>query len=312
MKNLISICSLTRHEIEKIIALTGKIKYEKKVKKGDKPLTGKILAMIFEKPSLRTRVTFEVGMIQLGGNTIYLSSEDVQLGKREAVSDVAKNLSRWVDVIMIRTYHQEKIEIMARTANIPVINGLSDLEHPCQVLGDFFTILEKKKSFKNLKICFIGDGNNVCYSLMFAAAKLGVNISLAIPDSYRPEKKYINMAQKDALVSGSKIEFLKDPYQAVKDADVVYTDVWTSMGKEKERKKRIKDFKNYQVNRKLLEKAHKGFIVMHCLPAHRGEEITGEVIDGLHSVVFDQAENRLHVQKAILTLLMKSKIRKSK
>ncbi len=312
MKNLISICSLTRQELEKIIVLTGKVKYEKKVKKGDKPLIGKTLAMIFEKPSLRTRVTFEVGMLQLGGNAIYLSSDDVQLGKREAVSDVAKNLSRWVDGIMIRTYHQEKIEILVRAANIPVINGLSDLEHPCQVLGDFFTILEKKKSFKNLKICFIGDGNNVCYSLMFAAAKLGVNISLAIPDGYELKQRYINMAKKDALVSGSKIEFLKNPYQAIKDADVVYTDVWTSMGKEKERKKRLRDFKNYQVNDKLLDKARKNSIVMHCLPAHRGEEITAEVIDGQHSVVFDQAENRLHVQKAILTLLMKEKVKNGK
>lgn len=313
MKNLISISSLTKQEIENILAFTWEVKYRKKRKgRKDKPLEGKTLAMIFEKPSLRTRVTFEVGMTQLGGNTIYLASSDIQLGKRETVSDGARNLSRWVDGIMIRTSDQKKIETLAQNASIPIINGLSDLEHPCQVLGDFFTILEKKGSFKKLKISFIGDGNNVCHSLMFAASKLGIDISFAIPDGYRPKERYIDMAKKNARLAGSKIEFLKDSYKAVKNADVVYTDVWISMGKEEERKKRLKDFKNYQVNQKLLNEARKDFIVMHCLPAHRGEEITGEVIDGPHSVVFDQAENRLHVEKAILILLLNPKIKNKK
>ncbi len=302
-KDLISIHDLRVSEVEKILS------YAKKLKK--KPLQsilkGKSLALIFEKPSTRTRVSFEVGMYELGGKTVHLSPRAVQLGVRESISDVARTLSCYVDGVMLRTFAHKNLLEFAHYSEVPVINGLSDLLHPCQALGDIFTIIEKKKNLKGLKFAYIGDGNNVCHSLMFAAAKLGINMTVATPVAYAPKPEIVKLALKDAKKTGSKIEIINDPMGAARNADVIYTDVWASMGQEKEAQTRKKDFVGFQVNSKLMALAKKDVVVMHCLPAHRGEEITNEVLDGKHSVVFDQAENRLHVQKAILALLLGGK-----
>ncbi|MCP2606604.1 ornithine carbamoyltransferase, partial [Candidatus Aminicenantes bacterium AC-708-I09] len=247
---------------------------------------------------------FEIGMLQLGGEAIYLSPNDIQMGKREPVKDIARNLERWVDGIMIRTFGHEIVLELAEYANIPVINGLSDLLHPCQAMADFMTLKEKKGKLKGLKLAYLGDGNNVAHSLIFAASKCGVNISIATPPGYEPKKEIIEKARENAKDFGNLIEITNDPESAVKDADAVYTDVWASMGQEQEREKRLKIFPPYQVNRKLMSLAKEDAVFMHCLPAHRGEEVTDDVIESHQSVVFDQAENRLHVQKAIMILLM--------
>ncbi|MBI5325372.1 MAG: ornithine carbamoyltransferase [Ignavibacteriae bacterium] len=272
-------------------------------------LKGKTLALIFEKPSLRTRTSFDVGIQQLGGFSLYLSPNEINLGKRESVYDVAKNLERMVEGIMIRTFAHQIVIDMANHASIPIINGLTDFSHPCQAMADFLTILEvkggKEKNIKGLKLCYVGDGNNVAHSLMFAGARLGVNVTVACPKGFEPAPKAIELSKEDAKASGAKIEVVNDPVEGVKGADVIYTDVWASMGQEKEAEERKKIFKPFQVNDELMSHANKEAIFMHCLPAHRGDEVTDSVIDSKYSVVFQEAENRLHAQKAIMYKLMK-------
>jgi ornithine carbamoyltransferase len=268
---------------------------------------GKTLGMIFQKPSLRTRVSFEVGMLQLGGEALYLSPNEIQLGKRESVEDVARVLSRYVDCIMARVFAHEHVETLAAYSRVPVVNGLSDFCHPCQALADLFTILEKKRVLRSLKLAWVGDGNNVLTSLFFAATKVGMDVSAATPPGYEPPSKVVEMAFDFARDSGSEIEIGNDPIAAVQGADIIYTDVWTSMGQEAESEQRRRDFVSYQVNAELVGRAKADAIVMHCLPAHRGDEITDEVADGPQSVLFDQAENRLHAQKGLLAVLIARK-----
>ena len=280
----------------------------KKLQKQGKPhpyLSGKVLGMIFEKSSTRTRVSFEVGMLQLGGHAIFLSSKDIQLGRGESIHDTAKVLSRYVDGIMIRTFGHEIVEEFAEHASIPIINGLTDIQHPAQVLADLLTILEHKGKLAGLKLCYVGDGNNnVAHSLVEAAVKVGMHISIASPEGYKPNQEIIDNAVVIANETGSIVSITNDPQEAIKDADVVVTDVWTSMGQEEEQQKRLQAFESFQVNNELCQHAKSDFIFLHCLPAHRGEEVTAEIIDGPHSVVFDEAENRLHAQKAILKVLL--------
>ncbi|KPK42046.1 MAG: ornithine carbamoyltransferase [Omnitrophica WOR_2 bacterium SM23_29] len=303
VKDLISIKDLSVDEIGEIFKLAERLKNEiDKVK--EEPLKGKTLGLIFEKPSLRTKVSIEVAMAQLGGYTIYLGPDEIRLGQREAIKDVAKTLSRYLDGIVARTFRHQDILGLARHSTIPVINGLSDLSHPCQALADLFTIKEKLGRLKGVKIAFVGDGNNVCNSLLHSCSKLGLNLAVATPKRYEPKKEIYEEAKEIAKSSGGNVVCYNDPYDAVKDADIIYTDVWTSMGQEKESKVRAKAFEGFQVNSKLCSKAKGSCYVMHCLPAHRGEEITDECLDGPHSIVFDQAENRLHVEKAILLLLL--------
>lgn len=305
MKDLLTINALTTEEIEDILTLSAELKAKQKNRQTDCPLIGRTLGMFFEKPSTRTRVSFEVGIYQLGGQAIVLPVSDLQIGRGETIADTAKVLSRYLDAIVIRTFEHKIVEEWAEHASIPVINGLTDLHHPCQALADVFTIKEKKGSLKGLKMTYIGDGNNVAHSLIEICVKTGVDISLACPKGYEPDKKIVKSAIEDAKKTGSKIEILSNLQKAAKDADVLYTDVWASMGQEKEHKKRLKIFKNYQLNKKLLKSAKPDALVMHCLPAHRGEEITGDVLEGTNSVIFDQAENRLHTQKAVMVRLMK-------
>ena len=316
IKDLLSITDLNKQEFIKLFALSGILK--NKVKKGIKyqPLTGKTLAMIFQKPSTRTRTSFEVGMTQLGGHAIFLNSQETQVNRGETFADTARTLSRYVDGIMVRANaHQDIIEL-AKHSTVPIINGLSDMEHPCQILADIFTILEKKvKSMDaekwkkygldKIKITYVGDGNNVANSLMLATSIMGMNLVVCTPEGYEPHPGIIDRSKQICKKSGGKFQLIRNPKEAVKDSDVLYTDVWTSMGKEKEKNDRIKIFKDYQLNVKLISNAKPGVLIMHCLPAHRGEEISGELMDGPNSIVFDQAENRLHVQKAILLYLMR-------
>jgi ornithine carbamoyltransferase len=282
----------------------------KQLQKDGKPhpyLAGKILGMIFEKSSTRTRVSFEVGMMQLGGQAIFLSSKDIQLGRGESVSDTAKVLSRYVDCLMVRTFEHQTIEEFATQSSVPVINGLTDLHHPTQVLADLLTILEHKGKLEGLKLCYIGDGNNnMTHSLLEGAIKVGMEISVASPVGYEPNKAIVNAVIKDAKLKGTQVTITNDPYEAIKDADIVVTDVWTSMGQEAEQLKRMEVFTPFQVNDDLCKHAKSDYLFLHCLPAHRGEEVTAEIIDGPHSVVFDEAENRLHAQKAILKLLLEN------
>ena len=275
---------------------------KKKTKAGIKHhyLDGKTLAMIFTKSSTRTRVSFEVGMYQLGGSALFLSNNDIQIGRGETIHDTAKVLSGMVDGIMIRTFAHQDIVDLAKYGSIPVINGLSDDQHPTQALADLLTIKEHKGGLKGLKLAYVGDGNNVTASLLQACAKAGMDISCASPKGYTAGQKYVDQALKDAAVTGSKILMTEDPYEACDGADVIYADTWTSMGQEEEKAKRVEIFKDYQVNSKLMGVAHKDAIFMHCLPAYRGYEVTEDVIDGPQSVVFDEAENRLHAHKAIL------------
>lgn len=280
----------------------------KSLQKQGKPhpyLSGKVLGMIFEKSSTRTRVSFEVGMLQLGGHAIFLSSKDIQLGRGESISDTAKVLSRYVDSLMIRTFSHESVEELAEHATVPVINGLTDLHHPTQVLADLLTILEHKGKLAGIKMCYLGDGNNnMAHSLMEGAVKVGMHISIASPPGYLPDGKITQKAIEAATLTGSKVLITHNPLEAIQDADVIVTDVWTSMGQEAETEKRLKDLQDYQVNGELCQYAKPDYLFLHCLPAHRGEEVTAEIIDGPHSVVFDEAENRLHAQKAILKLLL--------
>jgi len=262
---------------------------------------GQTLAMLFEKPSLRTRVTFEAGMTQLGGSAIYLEG---LLGVRESIADVARNLDRWLDGIMARVFKHETLVELCENAKIPVVNGLSEVEHPCQALADFQTLVEYKGNLPGLKLAYVGDGNNMAHSLMLLSAKLGVHFTIACPENYAPDQEIWKKTLKFAQQTGSVISITDDPKQAVADADAVYTDTWTSMGQEEESAKREKAFANYQVNAQLLKGAKPDASVMHCLPAHRGMEVTSDVLDGPQSIVFDQAENRLHAQKAILSLVL--------
>lgn len=300
-KDLLNFYDLEPADFDKIWKKAEKLKKALKNGKPHASLKGKTLGMIFDKSSTRTRISFEVGMYQLGGIALFLTSRDTQIGRGETISDSAQMMSRYLNGIMIRTFSQKSVEDFARYASIPVINGLTDLLHPCQILSDLFTIKEKKGSYNKLKVAYIGDGNNVANSWIEAAAKLPVKLSLACPNGYDPDKQIMAKGKKEAKEG---IELYRDPMEAAKNADVLYTDVWVSMGQESEDKKRKKIFKNYQINSRLLKQAKKDAIVMHCLPAHRGEEITSEVIDGPQSVVIDQAENRLHVQKAILEILL--------
>jgi ornithine carbamoyltransferase len=309
MQHFLSIADLSADEVWQVLNQAKELKEEWQ-QGGNKPiLKGKTLGMIFQKPSLRTRVSFEMGMIHLGGQALYLSPAEISLGVRESVPDVARVLSRYVDGIMARVFAHKHIEELAAYSRVPVINGLSDYNHPCQALTDLFTIWEKKGKLEGLKLAYVGDGNNVAASLLFATAKVGMDMTLASPEGYELSNDVVKLGQGFAAQSGSKVELVRDPAAAVRSADVIYTDTWVSMGQEEETKRRLKDFVPYQVNAALVAQARPDVrnghvIVMHCLPAHRGQEITDEVADGPHSVLFDQAENRMHAQKAILALLM--------
>ncbi len=300
MKHLTSIADLTQEEITKIIKLGEKLKEERYKGVVTDYLKNKSLAMIFELPSTRTRVSFEVAMTELGGHAIYLNWSDLQLGRGEPIKDTARVLSRYVHAIMLRVKNHKTIEEFVKYSKVPIINGLSDLEHPCQILADLMTIYEYKGEFEDVKLAWIGDGNNVCNSLILASALTGMEMVVSTPPSYEPNVEIV----KKALNIGGKIKFERDPKKAVLGVDVIYTDVWVSMGQESEKDRRLSAFRNYQVNEELLKYASEDVIVMHCMPAHRGEEITDEVIEGKHSVLFEQAENRLHAQKAVLLTLL--------
>jgi ornithine carbamoyltransferase len=299
---------LSQFQTEEILYLLDDAIQLKKLQKQGKPhpyLSGKVLGMIFEKSSTRTRVSFEVGMLQLGGHAIFLSSQDIQLGRGESIHDTAKVLSRYVDCLMIRTFTHQTVEEFAVHSSVPVINGLTDLHHPTQVLADLQTILEHKGKLAGLKLCYIGDGhNNMTHSLMEGAVKVGMDISVACPKEYMPNQEITAHVLELAEKTGNTVVITNDPIEAIKNADVVVTDVWTSMGQEKEQEQRLKVFEPFQVNQELCQHAKSDYIFLHCLPAHRGEEVTADIIDGPHSVVFDEAENRLHAQKAILKALL--------
>ncbi len=305
-RDLLSISDLTRDEIIHILEVARLFKT--RYYAGEKiipVLKGKSLAMIFQKPSTRTRVSFEVAMYELGGHALYLNWNDLQLGRGETIADTARTLSRYVNGITARVLRHLDLVELAQYASIPVINALSDLEHPCQALADVFTIWEKKGKYEGIKIAFIGDGSdNVLHSLLLACSKLGINVVIATPPGYEPRPEILKSAEESAIRSGSTIDIIRDPENAVKAADVIYTDVWVSMGQEVEREKRIRDLSRYRVSLDLIKLAKGDVIFMHCLPARRGEEVDNEVIDGKWSVVWDQAENRLHVQKAVLALLL--------
>jgi ornithine carbamoyltransferase len=300
-RDLLTLDDLSRKEIEKVLSLARRFKSEQKSGRAHRLLVGKTLALVFEKPSLRTRVSFETGIFQLGGNAVFLGPGEIQLGVRETAADSASNLSRWVDLIVMRTFAQHTLEEMAAHATIPVINGLTDRFHPCQVLADCLTLLERKGALKGLKVAFLGDGNNMVHTWMQAAEKFSLSFVVACPKGYEPDAKIVRAAKE----KGGRVSVTHEIEKAVRDADVLYTDVWTSMGQEREFEKRRRAFQSYQLNQAVVAKAKKDAVVMHCLPAHRGEEITDEVLDGPRSVVLDQAENRLHVQKAIMVWALK-------
>lgn len=303
-RDFISLHDFSQEELAFILDVAKELKAEQKAGRSHTILQGKTLGMIFTKSSTRTRVSFEVGMYQLGGHALFLSGRDIQLGRGETIADTARVLSRMVDGIMIRTFsHQEVLEL-AKYSDIPIINGLTDLLHPCQVMADLMTIQEHKGRLAGLKLAYIGDGNNMAHSLMFGGAKMGLHVVIASPQGYKPDPAVVALAQVDAQENGGNIEIVDDPLEAVKGADVLCTDVWASMGQEEEAKVRQVAFKGYQINSEVMKLADPSAIVLHCLPAHRDEEITDEVIEGPHSVVFDEAENRLHVQKAIMALVI--------
>ncbi|HLG33087.1 MAG TPA: ornithine carbamoyltransferase [Ignavibacteriaceae bacterium] len=303
-KSLVSINDLSLEEIYQIFDVSKTLKEKQSTGESHRLLEGKTLGMIFSKRSTRTRVSFEVGIYQLGGIGLYFGPNDLQLGKSENISDTAKVLSRYLNGIMIRTFDHQDVVDLAKYSSIPVINGLTDLLHPCQVLADLFTILEKKNKLQGLKLAYIGDGNNVAHSLLNGCSKVGMDLSIASPSGYTPKKEIVENAKENSKYMGSKIEITNDPVKAVKNADIVYTDVWASMGQEEETTERKKKFAKYQVNPKLVKNAKNDYLFMHCLPAHRGEEVVDEVADSPNSVIFDEAENRLHVQKGIMALLM--------
>jgi ornithine carbamoyltransferase len=303
-KSLASLYDLKREEIEQILKTSELLKLQSLRGQEHPLLKGKTLAMIFEKPSTRTRVSFEVGMWQLGGYALYLSATDLQLGRGETIGDTARVLSRYVDGIMARVFAHQTILDLVKYSAVPVINGLSDFTHPCQGLADLFTIYEKKGYLSGLKLAYIGDGNNVAHSLIYGCSKVGIDIAVASPKGYEPNPKVVSEGREEARRKGKVVTVTNDPVEAVLGADVVYTDVWASMGKEKEHEERVKIFKPYQVNAELVKRAKQDYIFMHCLPAHRGEEVTDEVADSKNSVIFDQAENRMHTQKALMALIM--------
>lgn len=305
-RDFLSIHDWSSDELFQLLDDAKKIK--KTPEKYSKSLRGISLAMIFEKQSLRTHVTFDVGVAQLGAHAVYLTQADISLGKRESVYDTAKNLERWVQGVVVRTFaHATCVELAKSMKKVPVVNALTDLEHPCQAVGDFLTIQEHLGTFKKKKLVFVGDGNNVCHSLMLMAGKVGMDFIATTPRGFAPDPKIFKLAATAAKKHGSQIDLNHLPQEAVKNADVIYTDVWTSMGQESEKEERLNAFKDFQVNKKLMSHAKKQALFMHCLPAHRGEEVTDDVIDSSHSIVFDEAENRLHSQKAILLTLLNGK-----
>ena len=299
-KDLLTISGISSRHIASLIKQAQSLKVKRQARRTPRPLVGKTLGLIFEKPSTRTRVSFEAGMNQLGGQSLFLESEKIQLSRGESLADTAQVLSRYLDGLVVRTFDQSTLEEWADCATIPVINGLTDQCHPCQILADLFTISEKKKRLKGLKLAYVGDGNNVTHSLLEAGARMGMHVAVGCPTGYEPDQKIVEWSQKEATKTKAKIEVTSDPVAAVRNADILYTDVWISMGQEREQKRRLKALTPYQLNGKLLRKAKADAIVMHCLPAHRGEEISTEVLDGPHSVVLEQAENRLDMQNAIL------------
>jgi len=302
-RHLVSMGDFSREEVERVIERAQALKAEWKAGGNLPLLAGKTMAMIFEKPSLRTRVTFEAGMTQLGGHAIYLG-QDIGFGTRETIADIAANLSRWVEIIMARTFAHESVVELAQEASVPVINALSDHEHPCQALAALLTLYEHKSKVQGLKLAWLGDGNNVCHSLLLVCATMGIHMTAACPRGYGPDPGVVGWARRLAQESGSEIVVTTDPAAAAKGADALYTDVWASMGQEGEAEERSEIFPPYQVNQALVDLAQEDVLVMHCLPAHRDEEITAEVLDGPHSVVLDEAENRLHVQKALMVEML--------
>lgn len=301
-RDLLSLQDLTTAEIIDLLELTEQLKQDKY--QLNNQLKGKTIALVFQKPSNRTRVSFEVGVFQLGGNCLYLGPSEINLGVRESTADVSKTLSRYLDGIVARTHTHQDVIDLAEHSGVPIINGLSDLYHPCQALTDIFTIKEKFGTTEGLTLAYIGDGNNVCHSLLLGCAKVGIHMRVAAPPKYEPQEHIVQLAQTYAKETDAEVMITHSPQDAVKKADIVYSDVWVSMGQEEESDKRLKDFNGYQINEELTGLAAEDFIFMHCLPAHRGQEVTAQVIDGEHSVVFDQAENRLHTQKAILISLL--------
>ena len=303
-RDLVSINNLSRDNVLEIFQVSRDLK--DRLARGERPrlLENRVLAMIFEKPSLRTRVTFEVGVLQLGGHTISLTQNQIGIGTRESCHDTAKNLERWVDLIAIRTFGQDIVEGLATHARIPVINALTDQEHPCQALADLFTLIEHFGASEGLNLAYVGDGNNICSSLLLLCPMLGVNLTVAGPRDYAPPRAVVAQAERNAATHGATVRILDDPVKAVQNADAIYTDVWASMGQESEHEVRLRMFPPYQVNAELVRQAPRGVKIMHDLPARRGEEITDEVLDSKDSIVFDQAENRLHVQKGIMVFLL--------
>lgn len=303
-RDFLGLVDYTPEEIRYLLDLAIDLKKKQKSGEPYQPLKGKTLGMIFEKSSTRTRVSFEVGMYQLGGHALFLSKNDLQLGRGETVWDTAQTMSRYLDGIMIRTYAHRTVIDLARGATVPVINGLTDRSHPCQALADYQTVLERKGKLEGLKIAYIGDGNNMVHSLMMGAAKLGMHMAVASPDGYDPDPEVVKNSRENATLTGGSLLLTRDPREAIENADVIYTDVWASMGFEAEQAAREVAFKDYQVNEDLARYAKKDYLFMHCLPAHRGEEVSEGVIDGPNSIIFDQAENRLHAQKAVMAALM--------
>ncbi len=303
-RDFLTISDFTTDEIRLIIDAAHDLKKDLKEGIPHPVLQGKSMGMIFTKPSTRTRVSFEVGMYQLGGYALFLSAQDIQLRRGESLPDTARTLERYLDGILIRTLGQDVVDELAQYASIPVINGLTDFVHPTQVIADLMTVEEHKGKLAGLKLAYLGDGDNVANSLLQICAKMGVQMTIACPPGYEPDAKILADARQDAVKTGIQLDVVEDPAEAAKDADAIYTDIWASMGQEKEQDQRVGDFQSYQVNEELLKRANPGAVVLHCLPAHRGEEITDEVIDGPQSVVFDEAENRLHAHKAIMALVM--------
>lgn len=303
-RDFLGIMDYQPDELRYLLDLAIELKRKQKAGEIYQPLAGKTLGMIFEKSSTRTRISFEVGMYQLGGHALFLSRNDIQMGRGETIRDTAQTMSRYLDGLIIRTFGHRNVVELARGATIPVINALSDQSHPCQALADYQTVLEKKGRLEGLKIAYIGDGNNMAHSLMMGASKLGMHFASASPEGYDPAADVIKLSKEVAAETGSRIDVLRDPREAVENADIIYTDVWASMGFEEEQKEREKAFAAYQVNETLVKSAKSDYLFMHCLPAHRGEEVSEGVIDGPHSVIFDEAENRLHAQKAIMAAIM--------
>jgi len=303
-KHLVTLNDFSREEFEQVFQLAARLKEDVYTGRPHPLLAGKTLGMIFQKPSLRTMVSFQVGMHQLGGYAVYLGPDMISIGKRETTEDIAKVLSSYCDGIMARTFEHAIVQDLAKYSRVPVINGLTDFNHPCQILADLFTVLERKRRLEGLKLAYIGDGNNVVHSLLKGCTKVGMSIAIATPDGYKPNADVVKLAKAMAKKNGCEVILTNKPAEAVKNADVLYTDVWASMGQEKEKEIRVKAFKGYQINMDLLNKANPDAMVLHCLPAHYGEEITDDVVKDPRSAVFQEAENRMHVQKAIMALLM--------